>query len=204
MKDMNRFERGEYLRRTVHFNEEIKHVVCISSGINLTAINAILVARRAGGRSRGYGVVSNELRNFSRKLDGLMTETAQLVSGMVRDVASLLKHERSKRQMDRAAHMTDEAAGLLDVAMGRKGALVSEAKARIREKLGQLDRRTVRALKLSHGATVLARSAKIEAVYGCDMAVALGQVSVEIEAQMDELLGRLKLLNANLQAWQTE
>ena len=65
------------LSRVVKANEDIKKVIRISSGVNLVALNAMLVAKRSGERSRGFAVVSSELRVFSRKLEGAMTGWAR-------------------------------------------------------------------------------------------------------------------------------
>lgn len=193
---------GEYLRWTARINEKIKRVVLISNGINLTAVNAMLVSKRAGERSRGYGVVSGELRNFSRQLEANMGEMTTLVSGMVRDVAFLLNQCRSQRQMDRALRMSERTAGLLGHAMRRKANAVAEMSKKMHWLGNALARQISGAMRLCHTGSALARSAKIEAVYGGDMAATLGQVSRDVEDRMTELLESLKSLNADVQAWQ--
>jgi hypothetical protein len=198
----NQDNQDEYLRRTARINEEIKHVVRISNGINLTAVNAMLVAKRAGERSRGYGVVSGELRNFSSKLEANMGETTALVSGMVRDVAFLMNQDRSRRQMERALRMSERAAGLLGPAMGRKANAVAEMRMKIHGLGDTLSRQVGGSMRLCQTGSALARSAKIEAVYGGDMAATLGQVSREVEGRMTELLESVKSLNTDVQAWQ--
>ncbi|MHB1099930.1 MAG: hypothetical protein ACYCZR_10285 [Burkholderiales bacterium] len=193
---------GEQLRRTVRINEEIKQVIRISSGINLTAVNAMLVAKRSGERSRGYGVVSGELRSFSGRLEALMDETGMLISGMIGDMAWLLNQRRSREQMARATRMSERAAELLGEAMEKKDRDVSKTRKKILDLGGRLDRQAGMALKLCQSGVALARSAKIEAVYGGEMAETLGQVSIEVEGRMAELFERLKFLNAEVQAWQ--
>lgn len=193
---------GEQLRRTVRINEEIRQVVRISSGINLTAINAMLVAKRSGECSRGYGVVSGELRSFSGKLEALMDETRMLISGMLGDMAWLLKQGRSMEQMDRAMRMSQRTAELLGEVMEKKDHAASRMRERMRGLGDKLGRQTAIALKLCQGGQALARSAKIEAVYGGEMAGTLEQVSIEVEGRMTELFERLKFLNAEVQMWQ--
>jgi methyl-accepting chemotaxis protein len=194
--------RGDYLRRTARINEEIKRIVAISAGINLTAVNAMLVAKRAGERSRGFGVVSGELRTFSRHLEENMGETTVLVSRLVLNVGRLLNETRSQRQIDRAGRMSARSGELLAAVLARK----NEALARSREKIGVLGNGLVRqaeaAMRLCQTGNALARSAKIEAVYGGDMAGTLRQVSNEVEERMTELLERLKSLGAGVEAWQ--
>ena len=193
---------GKQLSRTVRINEEIKQVVRISSGINLMAINAMLVARQSGARSRGYGVVSGELRSFSGRLEALMDETGMLISGMIGDMAWLLNQRRSREQMARATRMSERAAELLGEAMEKKDRAVSKTREKILDLGGRLDRQAGMALRHCQSGIALARSARIEAVYGGDMAGGLGQVSVEVEGQMLELFERLKSLSADVRAWQ--
>ena len=192
---------GDQLRRTARINEDIKQVVRISTGINLTAVNAMLVAKRAGERSRGYGVVSGELRNFSSKLEDNMAGTTVLVCGMVRDVAFLLNQSRSQRQMDRAVGASERTAGHLGDAIGRKARAVAETRMKLQGLGNALARQVDDSMRLCRTGSALARSARIEAVYGGDMAATLGQVSREVEDRMAELLETLKSLDADVQAW---
>lgn len=193
---------GDQLRRTARINEEIKQVVRISTGINLTAVNAMLVAKRAGERSRGYGVVSGELRNFSSKLEDSMAATTALVCGMVRDVAFLLNQSRSQRQIDRAVGASERAAAHLGDAIARKARIASESRMKLQGLGHTLARQVHGSMRLCRTGSTLARSARIEAVYGGDMATTLGQVSREVEDRMVELLETLKSLDADVQAWQ--
>lgn len=193
---------GKQLSRTVRINEEIKQVVRISSGINLMAINAMLVARQSGARSRGYGVVSGELRSFSGRLESIMLETSSLISRMIGDLASFLNQKRSMVRIGRASGMTGITAGLLEEAMGRKHHALSRMQKGIRELGDRLGLHSEMALRHCQSGIALARSARIEAVYGGDMAGVLGQVSVEVEGQMLELFERLKSLSADVRAWQ--
>ena len=57
---------GQDLLRIVRINEQIKVVVGVSFKINIMALNAIFLAKRAGTAALGFGVLSNELRVFSQ------------------------------------------------------------------------------------------------------------------------------------------
>jgi methyl-accepting chemotaxis protein len=57
---------GADLLRIVRINEEIKAVVGVAFKINIMALNAIFLAKRAGTAALGFGVLSNELRTFSQ------------------------------------------------------------------------------------------------------------------------------------------
>lgn len=198
----SRDSHGDYLRRTARINEEIKRVLRISSGINLTAINAMLVSRRAGEKSRGYAVVSGELRNFSRKLEVKMAETTALVSGMVGDVAFLLNQNRSQRQMVRATKISVRSMDMLGIAIERKAHAISEKVNELDDLGRRLEKQVRHSLKFCESGISLARNAKIEAVYGGEMAVTLRQVSSEVEDRMTEMLVCLEALNKEIQSWQ--
>ena len=59
---------GQELRRIVRISEEIKRVVATAFKINLMAMNAIFLAKRAGQSALGFGVLSNDLRRFATDL----------------------------------------------------------------------------------------------------------------------------------------
>ena len=61
----------------VRLNEGIKGVVLIAFQINIMALNAILLAHRAGEVALGFGVISKELRSLSVELTGLMQELSK-------------------------------------------------------------------------------------------------------------------------------
>ena len=58
-------EAGRELRRIVRINEEIKSVVSTAFKINLMAMNAIFLAKRAGQSALGFGVLSNESVSYT-------------------------------------------------------------------------------------------------------------------------------------------
>jgi hypothetical protein len=59
---------GRELRRIVRASEEIKSVVATAARIDLMAMNAIFLAKRAGRNALDFGVLSNELRRFAMDL----------------------------------------------------------------------------------------------------------------------------------------
>ena len=58
------------LTRVVAINEETRRVVAIAFEINISALNAMLVALRAGEAALGFNVVSKEMRVFAASLKG--------------------------------------------------------------------------------------------------------------------------------------
>ena len=81
---------GGELRRIVRINEEIKIVVSVAFKINIMALNAIFLAKRAGTAALGFGVLSNELRVFSKDLRTCMQSLTGLIHACVNEVSVML------------------------------------------------------------------------------------------------------------------
>jgi hypothetical protein len=81
----------------VRLNEGIKGVVLIAFQINIMALNAILLAHRAGEVALGFGVISKELRSLSVELTGLMQELSKDAYLAVNLISDLLRQERRYR-----------------------------------------------------------------------------------------------------------
>lgn len=186
------------LRRVVRANEDIKKVIRISSEVNLVALNAMLIAKRSGDRSRGFAVVSSELRVFSRKLESAMTGLGRLIFGLVRDAAVMQKQGRERRHWCKTLAHGGEARGLVEQMLVRKEAVMRATGEVMREDWHKLQLQLNRALQLCETGGSLSRSAKIEAVYGGDMSVTLKQVANQIEETVNEIFVTLKLLRSQL------
>lgn len=189
-------EAGRELRRIVSINEEIKSVVATAFRINLMAMNAIFLAKRAGQTALGFGVLSNELRRFAIDLQRQMGDLRESTFGSVATVTAMVKQAKLGGVLDRARQ---ESAGV-----GRK--IVEEVISRQRMGLenGQMDliaalnRRlsqkiqdTVQLVELG---SLLARSAKIEAAYGGAFSQSLMQVSSDFEETIAEIRTSLEKL----------
>ncbi|MDP2752765.1 MAG: chemotaxis protein [Rhodocyclaceae bacterium] len=74
---------GRELQRMVRINEEIKSVVAVAFKINLMAMNAIFLAKRAGQTALGFGVLSNELRQFATNLQKQMDVLREMIDAIV-------------------------------------------------------------------------------------------------------------------------
>ena len=94
---------GVDLLRIVRINEEIKRVVSVSFKINIMALNAIFLAKRAGTAALGFGVLSNELRVFSQDLRNCMESLTGLIHGCVSEVSIVLQDIRFTRLLSEAA-----------------------------------------------------------------------------------------------------
>jgi methyl-accepting chemotaxis protein len=187
---------GRELRRIVGTNEEIKSVVAAAFKINLMAMNAIFLAKRAGQTALGFGVLSNELRRFAMDLQKQMNLLREMTYGSVSTITALVKQARLNRVLERTRNEAD--------GMGRK--LIDEflrsrhglAFAYHREQIAALNRRLAQMIadtaQLVELGSVLARSAKIEAAYGGPFSAALMQVSSDFERAIGEIQRSLESL----------
>lgn len=98
-------------------NDQVKAVVAVSRSMNLIAINAMLTAKQAGERARGFTVVAGEMRVFSRQLDASMEVLHTAISRLVHDVAFLRKEQRQLRYLAVARDMTPANRSLLGPAV---------------------------------------------------------------------------------------
>jgi hypothetical protein len=188
---------GRELRRIVRINEEIKSVIARAFKINLMAMNAIFLAKRAGQSALGFGVLSNELRRFAMDLQRQMTQLRETTYGSVATVTALVKQARLNNVLERARREANGIGrGVIDEFMrGRHGF----AHARQREQIGALNRRLSQMIadtsQLVELGSVLARSAKIEAAYGGPFSAALMQVSSDFENTIGEIQRSLASLS---------
>lgn len=187
---------GAELRRIVRINEEIKSVVATAFKINLMAMNAIFLAKRAGQNALGFGVLSNELRRFATDLQQQMTVLREMTYGSVATVTGLLKQNQLTRVLERArAEAVGEGRQLIDGFLRSRHA---EAMLRHEEQIAGLNRRLTQMIadttQLVELGSVLARSAKIEAAYGGGFSSALMQVSSDFERTIGDIQRSLENL----------
>jgi len=188
---------GRELRRIVRINEEIKSVVARAFKINLMAMNAIFLAKRAGQSALGFGVLSNELRRFAMDLQKQMTQLRETTYGSVATVTALVKQMRLSRVLERARkESSGKGRAIIDDFLRSRHSLTH---ARQREQIAALNRRLSQMIadttQLVELGSVLARSAKIEAAYGGPFSVALMQVSSDFEHTIGEIQHSLENLS---------
>ncbi len=194
---MTSAEAGRELRRMVRINEGIKSVVSAAFKINLMAMNAIFLAKRAGQSALGFGVLSNELRSFAGDLQQQMAALREATSASVAAVTVLVKQSRVSRLLERAGV---EAQGesktliqeLLQLRAETRLAGSNQQMATLNRGLSHMIADTVQLVELG---SVLARSAKIEAAYGGGFSVALMQVSSDFEKMIGEIRQSLESLS---------
>jgi len=183
---------GINLLRIVRINEEIKSVVGVAFKINIMALNAIFLAKRAGTAALGFGVLSNELRVFSQDLRDGMSSLTGLIYGCVNEVSLVLRDIRHTRLLRQAVEQSS-VARLSSVLAARetKNEQHTRHLANLRKQLRSALDDAFRMVELGG---VLAKSAKIEAAYGQSFAVPLAQVSGEFDSVVEEIRASLESL----------
>ncbi len=187
---------GRELRHIVRTNEEIKSVVATAFKINLMAMNAIFLAKRAGQTALGFGVLSNELRRFAMDLQKQMSLLREMTYGSVTTVTAMVKQARLNRVLERARKESSGVGrSLIDEFLRNRH---GQAYARHRDQITALNRRLSQMIadtaQLVELGSVLARSAKIEAAYGGPFSAALMQVSSDFERTIGDIQRSLESL----------
>ncbi|MFO1318880.1 MAG: hypothetical protein U1F52_04650 [Burkholderiales bacterium] len=186
------------LSRVVSMNEEIKRVIETAFRVNVMALNAILLARRAGVVARGFGVLSNELREFVHQLEASMRRLQDLTADTVTAVSEDARRRRLQRTLQvTAAELAGKSAGrasIMDTVLAAQNRW-TEAR---RDRLGALNQSLLLSLsdadQLAQFGAVLARTAKIEAAYGGDFAGSLTEVASEFGNTIQKILTSLETL----------
>lgn len=193
----NEQDTGRELRQIVRINEEIKSVVATAFKINLMAMNAIFLAKRAGQSALGFGVLSNELRRFAMELQKQMSALREMTYGSVNTVTAMVKQVRINRVLDRARREAGgEGKALIEEFLNRRRMSAysqhQEQIAAVNRRLAQMIADTAQLVELG---SVLARSAKIEAAYGGTFSSSLMQVSSDFEQTIGAIQRSLENLN---------
>ena len=184
---------GVDLSRIVRMNEEIKSVVKVAFRINIMAMNAIFLAKRAGSAALGFGVLSNELRGFSQDLRAQMQILSELVHSSVQVVSELLQDLRHTRLLHAAAELSGHCQYTGDV-IKRRQHIGESHMDRLTGLRRELNSALEDAFRLVDLGGVLAKSAKIEAAYGQGFAASLTQVSGEFDGIVEEIRNSLESL----------
>jgi hypothetical protein len=190
---------GRELRRIVRINEEIKMVVSTAFKINLMAMNAIFLAKRAGQSALGFGVLSNELRRFASDLQQQMAGLREATYGSVATVTAMLKQSRISRLLERARieAQGDGKALIQGLANHRDESILAMCDAQMAALNRRLSHMIADTAQLVELGSVLARSAKIEAAYGGAFSVSLMQVSSDFETTIGDIQRSFENLTKN-------
>ncbi|HTY99928.1 MAG TPA: methyl-accepting chemotaxis protein [Rhodocyclaceae bacterium] len=174
----------------VHINKDVRHIVDASREINIVALNALLTARQAGARSRGFSVVARELRQLAARLEVAMGKLDEVISRLATDLAQTMRDQRLIRSIELAL-AEPEAHSCLRDSLARATARQDSLETAVDARWTQLRRELHGARRLAEIGGPLARSAKIEAAYGGDMTPVLRQVAEQIESTMAQIIGLL-------------
>lgn len=187
------------LGRVVLVNEDIKQVVRSAFRINLMALNAILMARRAGSAA-GFGVVAGEMRELSEALVRSMRTLRALSDELLYVVTQVMRHARIERVLERAAAQSTSAHGNLREVLQATWARRIDLERRVTGQCAALATDVLAAVEISRVADSLAHMAKIEASWASDHRAGLDTVSEELGRSLRGILPLLQALSTKLEA----
>jgi hypothetical protein len=188
------------LNRAVSINESLKQVIEISSQINIVAMNAILIAKRAGPQSAGFRIVAMELRLFSRKIEDLMGFLGGLIFQLVHRVAELRKLEKRLSLLSDTMSKNTVSEERLAHSFQQRHTVYIDKKALAQIDWEQLEKEIFRSLALCSAGSMLSHNGRIEAAYGGSMLADMQQVASRIEDIMTQVITTLKHLNTTLKS----
>lgn len=176
--------------------EDIKLIIEIPFKTNLIAINAMLITRRAGIKSRGFSIIALELRLLSGRLRELMNDVSRVITLMIYDVVILCKTRRMMGYLQRS--LVGDRYAIIDSAISRKQAEINKLNQGIEADLSSLLTTLESAYGLCKTSEALSRNAKIEAAYGQELSGELKLVAERIETTMTEITTSLQTLIHNI------
>lgn len=172
------------LRLIAGVNEAVKVAIEASEKIGLLAINANLMAGRAGAGALGFCVVAGELRGFSDGMAVTMQNWSKLIFELVRETARSRNHARLLCKLGTAARGSDASRAALCATHAKcleeLNLLTRDNSLRVialREMIRRAERQSITG-------EVISRSAMIESVYGGIMRPVLQQIAVEIDSSI--------------------
>lgn len=190
--------RRSELETVAVIQEEIKCIVVMAESVSLTAINALILAKRAGASSVGFSVVARELRGFAEKLGQIMVALSSRIYGLVGAAASKMQRVRKMDKLCAACKGGVAAQRQIADACNRSR---GELRAHV-EQLGVLQGSVsvalVRAEKQSVMGIAVGRAARIEAAYGGVHQPVLSQIAGNVEETVAGILARLRRLKTML------
>lgn len=193
---------GDRLRQMSRANERLKEVLELSYQVGLGAVNASLLARRAGTASQGFRVAAAELGHFSRKMDEVVAVVETAIIEAVNATAGLqkmvhrqklfqaaVKHSTRERELAWAASSGRKLArNMQSIETGRMQLLVYLNRARIQSGVGR----------------VTARLARLEAVHGGGLAVSMGDAVLAIEDAVTQIVEIIRELTRQFEKTRLE
>ncbi|WP_071870254.1 methyl-accepting chemotaxis protein [Atopomonas hussainii] len=180
------------LRQVVGLREEIKTINSIAFQVNLLGLNAILLAKQFGEVARGFGVISAELRAFSKQLASHMQAIAQRSVNLVSlETQRLCVHKRHALLCRAQGRSTTD---WLAQARQRQQDMLSHLQAEREDTFKHMREHLDEAYHTCLFGTVIARSARIEAAYAGNQGMVLTTTSLDFSARVDQVLASLDRL----------
>lgn len=179
----------------VRINEDIKVVVRLARNINMLALNAILLARKAGDVALGFGVISSELRTFSKILTKNMEALMALSYSSIETVSSQQRRLRMTALMQRAFTELNSEAVRVRLPNAEKVSAKQDDASNIYDRLRGL---LVEADEASRFGCVISRALKIEATYGGECRDMLTQIAMDFALLIDAIPEVIKRINTNV------
>lgn len=178
------------LRRAVALRTGTRSIALQAFRLNMLGLNAILHAQKFGARARGFGVISDELRNFGSGLRQQMTGLAESGAALVRLAARDLNLERRASLMRQAGSHARlvECADAFDA----ERTAVSQAMAREHRRLGDWVSASRESCLFG---SVIARAALIEAAHAGSGGQPLVEASEDFAQCVSAILPDLDLLD---------
>jgi len=169
----------------VRVNEDIKAVVRLARQINILALNAILVARRAGAVAMGFGVIADELRSFSLTLTQSMQSLMMLSYESIQIVSAHQRQQRATALLEQVSAQLAQTDFYSRAAQSSRGG--SNLQHSLLQSFGALEQLILDAEDVSRFGTVISRSLKIEATYGQGFTALLGQIALDFGSYIDAI-----------------
>lgn len=186
------------LRHVVEVNLRIRRVIDVAQDVRYSAVNASLMARRAGARAMGFSVVASELRRFSQELEDIMLALGAQLSTLVKVAAALQKKEREHGLLVSTKESMRGRAAFIDGAIGMARGTLRDLRQQLRENWCRLGAHVRHALRICGTGVALSSSGKIEAVHGQDLRDALAQVAGAIGATVTAVFETLRDLGRTI------
>lgn len=179
------------LHDVIHLTENVKSVVKTAERINLLALNAILLAERAGRSAAGFGVVSGSLRQLCLTLTARMKTLDEINHQLLSDISTRYKEQRFFDLMERA---TQGGHSALEQAKTLQRQQDADTRMRMQLNNKRLRREATAARELCERGLAMVHSAKIESVYGGVFSAQLMDVACAFAEHMGCMLPNLKQL----------
>lgn len=165
-------------------NESVKEAIAVSQSIDLIAINASLIAGRAGSRAAGFCVVATELRRYSESMAADMRRWSNLIEGVVHVTAQGRRQAHILYKLQDTAKRSEKAGAAIAAACEHGRCTLDETTVQTSDEVKALLDLIHRSEKQHLTGGMIARSALIEAAYGGTMEVVLRQIAMSIGDSM--------------------